>query len=518
MVGRFGGEGARMSVTHTGDVSFTRLISGDLRQTITAVPQSLDNQWFDRDLLARVLQEGRVSDAALQEQARKSRREYLRALLNAEKVLVNRAFLYNAPQVYRDYAKKGPDRDAFREMLGSGVIIPMLLLEDHPVPAADPDFQVAEGIDAWRRMAESTMMSCLRLSWDDTENTALAQEMNRAYGEFLTSFVHFRAPALQRDFGLGEEEAQAALDRLREVGRWAYDELAAGRPVVRQRLYEKFVVGEGGDVARRQYDAGLPHMPVVKQLIDLKYATNLADAVDVFALTPSNSLRRTALQEGLAQVRRRRDGAGPESTDAEELIRLLRNLAFEDVQALLEAVPTLDRLSLADIWRVRNQPEWHAYKTALARLINTPSIDALADPATGVVEISRTYLTMLNKAEEVRNDRSGGRFGGLTEIAIDIGALTVNVLYLPDGGIGYDVVGEVAGLAGTRLARVTLRLGLGRFLANKSRHRIETTAQLMDLRMEDPYREARKLLEFLSRQAVARRPGDDGADLSNEGE
>ncbi|MFG2091127.1 putative glycolipid-binding domain-containing protein [Spirillospora sp. NPDC048824] len=480
--------------------------------------QSLDNQWFDRELLERALREGGVGKAILREQAQRSRREYLRALLNAEKVVINRAFLYNNPQVYQDFASKGRDQDAFRDMLERGVIIPMLLSEDGPLPASGPQFQVTEGLQAWRRVAETTMMSCLRLSWDDTENMALAESVNKTFGAFLTGLVQFEVPALQRDFDLDEDAARSALARLKEVGRWVFDELDAGRPVVRHRVYEKFVVGEGGDVARRQYDARLPHLPVVKQLIDLKYATNLADAVDVFTLTPSNSLRRTALQEGLAHVRRRREGAAAESTDADELIRLLRNLAFDDVQGLLEAVPTLDHLSLAEIWQVRKEKEWHAYKTALAGVINTPSIDALADPDTGVVEICRAYLTMLNKAEEIRNDRSSGRLGGLTEIAIDIGALTVNVLYMPGDHFGYEVVGELAGLASTRLARVTLRLGLGRFRGNRSQHRIDTTAQLLDMRMEDPYREAKKLLEFLSAQGRALGGANDGADLSNEGE
>ncbi len=125
---------------------------------------------------------------------------------------------------------------------------------------------------------------------------------------------------------------------------------------------------------------------------------------------------------------------------------------------------------------------------------------------------------MLQKAEEVRNDGSGGRFGGLAEIAIDIGALTINVLYLPGDSIGFQVVGEAASLAATRAARVTLRLGLGRLMANTSRHRIESTAQLLDMRMEDPYREAKKLIGFLSERAVERGSGEDGADLSNDAE
>ncbi|GAA4241753.1 hypothetical protein GCM10022254_71880 [Actinomadura meridiana] len=504
-----------MSVAHIGNVSFKRLISADLRQTITAVPQSLDNQWFDRELLDRARRAGGVSQNLVREQARRSRREYLRALLNAEKVLVNRAFLYNNPQVYQDFEKKGRNRDAFRQMLEREVIIPLLLSEDGPLPATDPAFQVTKGLAAWREMAENIMMSCLRMSWDDHENTALTGAMSKSFGAFLTGFVQFEAAALRRDFGLDEDEARSALVRLKEVGRWAFDELDAGRPVARQALYEKFVVGEGGDVAGRQYDPGLPHMAVVKQLIDLKYATNVADALDVFTLTPSDSPRRTALQEALHFRRRQADPV--ESTNSDELIRLLRNLTFEYVQELLEAVPTLDRLSLADIWQVRNEPEWHAYNSALAGVVNAPSIDTLTDPDTGVVEISRAYLTMLNKAERIRNDSVGGRFGGLTEIAIDIGAITVNTLYLPDGSVGYELLGDIASLAGTKAARVTLRLGLGRFMDNRSRHRIESTVQLLDVRMEDPYREARKLIEFLSTRGPLQDGDDDGADLSNEG-
>ncbi|MGH3240815.1 MAG: hypothetical protein ACRDNL_10560 [Spirillospora sp.] len=503
-----------MPDAHVGNVSFKKLLSGDLRQTITAVPQSLDNQWFDRELLDEARRKGKVGKAIVRKQAERSRREYLRALLNAEKVLINRAFLYNSPQVYQDFAGRGRDHDAFRRMLESEVIIPLLLTEDGPLPEADPQFQVTEGLAAWRKVAENTSMSCLRMSWEDDENTALTSAATKAFGAFVMNLVQFEAPALRRDFDLGEDESLSALARLKEVGRWAYDELDAGRMVLRQGLYDRFVVGEGGDAAARQYDTGLPHMAVVKQLVDLKYATNVADAIDVFTLTPSGSPRRTAMQEALQF--QRRQTAPDEATDADELIRLLRNLAFENVQALLEAVPTLDRLSLADIWQVRGEEEWQTYNAALSGVINAPSVEALADPGTGIIEISRAYLTMLNKAEQIRNDRSGERFGGLTEIAVDIGSLTVNVLFLPDGTIDHEIIGQVADLAGKRAAKVTLRLGLGRLLANRSGHRIETTAQLLNVRMDDPYREAKKLIEYLETRGSARGGDDDGTDLSNE--
>ena len=46
--------------------------------------------------------------------------------------------------------------------------------------------------------------------------------------------------------------------------------------------------------------------------------------------------------------------------------------------------------------------------------------------------------------------------------------------------------------------------------------RIDATAQLLDLRMEDPYREAKKLIEYLTTRNRAQGREGDGADLSNE--
>jgi hypothetical protein len=511
-----------LATGHVGDVSFTKLLSGDLAGTIAAVPQALDNQWLDRELLGASLAKGGMSKRVAREHADRARREYLRSLLNAEKIIVNRAYFYNSHAVYSDYLDEGPDERAFRELLADAVIVPLLLQETSPLPEDDVAFDVGAGFAAWRRIAESTEISCLRLSWDDHENDHLARAAYRGYAEFLTGFNHFEASALRRDFDLDQDEAASALVRLKEIARWAFEETAEGRPVTRQGVYEQFVTRPGINVAERQYDPSKPHVATVKQLVDLKYNTNLADAFDVFTLTPSDTARRTALQEGLALARRRRDAAPPQTTDADELIRALRTLAFEEVQGLLEAVPTLDRLTLSDIRDVRAEREWRAYRNALAGLLERPSVQALTDPEIGVVAISRAYLEMMNKAEEIHalNWAQGGgrRFEALTEIAIDIGSFTINVMYLNGHSLGFQVAGELGALAGSRVARVTLRLGLGRFLAGRARHRIETTAQLLDLRMDDPYREAGKLIAYLTREAADTAPGVTGSDLSSEGE
>ncbi|MFV2171703.1 hypothetical protein ACFHW2_02420 [Actinomadura sp. LOL_016] len=508
-----------MATHHEGNVSFEQLIAGDLARTITAVPQSLDNQWLDDELLAATLREGRVTRAISDEQQRRARREYLRALLNAEKIVVNRAYLYNSRIVYQDFVRDGLDRKAFRTLLTDGAIIPYLMDETSPVPQGPPAFQVTDGFQGWREIAETTPMSCLRLAWDDSAYSELVVHMSDGFENFLTRLGKFRAPALRRDLGLGEEEADAVCAHLRDVAAWAFERTNAGIPVTRQMLYERFIVGEDGDVAAREYDRNLPHVAPLKQLLDLKYATNLADAIDVYAITPGDSPRRTALQEGLAD-RSRAGRRALAETDADQVVRMLRNLTFENVQGLLERVPSLDRLTLSDICQVRAEREWRVYRDRFAGLLGTTSVDDLAAEAGGAAAVTGAYVAMLEKAEEIHaanwQDGIGRRFRGLAELAIDIGAMTINVVYMSDHSIGYEVIGDAAGMALGRAARVTVRLGLGRLLESRAGYRIENTAQILDMRMDDPAREAQKIIDHLARHGTRLRPSQNGADQSIE--
>jgi hypothetical protein len=510
-----------MTTIDDGDVSFRRMEAADLNGTVAAVPQALDNQWFDRELLDRVLKAGQVEADVAAGRSRRSRAEYLRALLAAEKIIVNRAYLYNNRVVYQDYLDEGADREAFRDLLREGAIIPWLLGEPSPVPATAPEFETAQGLQAWREVAESTSMSCIRLSWDEEENARLSRGIGREFNAFVLGFTQLDVKALQRDLALDDEtHAESVLKRLRTVSRWVHDELDADRVVTRQRLYEKFVVVDGEPVTEHRYDATKPHAAQVKQLLDLKYATNLADSVDVFSITPGDSPRRTALQEGLSMVRGRgrSDLAG---TDSEQLITLLRNLAFENVQELLEGVPSLDRLSLVDVHDVRREREWEDYRKTFSALVNSPSIETLADPDRGAEAITKSYLTMVRRAEEIslrrRGEEWGQRFNGVAQLGIDVGALTVNAFFLNGHAPAFEVIGDALGMASSRAAKVTIRWGVGRILRRASQRRIDNTAQILTLQLENPRREAKRLLEHITGTMLPPQKGN-GPDMSDEDE
>jgi hypothetical protein len=511
-----------MATVDVGDVSFDQVGVADLIGSVTAVPQALDNQWFDRDLLAKVFQSGEVGKEVEAERNRKARTEYLRSLLAADKVILNRAYLFNHPGVYGDFLHDGPNKEAFRDLLREGTILPCLLGEATPVPRTQPDFETAEGLDAWRRVAETTSMSCIRLSWDDDENTRLVNEMFREYNKFILDFAQFDARALRRDLVLPDEaHAESLLKRLRAVARFVLDELEADRPITRDLLYKTFVVADGKSVTKHRFDAGKAHAAEVKQLLDLKYATNLADFIDVFSITPADSPRRTALQES-ALTLRGRDMKEPVLTDSEQLIHLLRNLAFENVQELLEAVPSLSKLSLADVRDVRGEREWESYQRVFSSVVNSASLETLTDPDVGAEAVAKAYLQMLGKAEEISASRRLGEVGerseGFTQIGIDVGSLTVNFFFLKGHSPAVEVIGDTIGMAASRAAKVTIRLGMGRILERNARRRIDNTAQILTLRMENPDREARRLLDYVNK-SVQLEPGKgNGSDLADEDE
>src|SRR5260370_34542821 len=71
-------------------VEFSAIELPDLASSPVVI-QALDNQWIPRSILYKAVKEGRVT-AEIEESLKKTvRAEYLRALINAQQVIVNRA-------------------------------------------------------------------------------------------------------------------------------------------------------------------------------------------------------------------------------------------------------------------------------------------------------------------------------------------------------------------------------------------------------------------------------------------
>src|ERR1700722_8101313 len=106
-----------MSISELANESFRRITNRDL-DPVAVVAQCLDNQWVPADLLATMVERGwsLTTPGVAKRKLQDSRHEYLRALLNSQQVIVNRAFFGNNRVVYQDFLQKGSQRTAFQEM------------------------------------------------------------------------------------------------------------------------------------------------------------------------------------------------------------------------------------------------------------------------------------------------------------------------------------------------------------------------------------------------------------------
>ncbi|MFI7241643.1 hypothetical protein [Streptomyces qinglanensis] len=456
---------------------FNKIVNCDL-EPVAVVAQCLDNQWVPQELLGSMLEGGRslrdakVAGARLQA----VRHEYLRAILNAQQVIVNRAFFLNNQAVYQDFQHGGASRDAFKELLRDAVIVPYLYRETTLV--ADQEFTVqSEGERAWREIvADAGTGSCLRLSWDEDENTRLTDlKLKDSFHDQLLSMARFRAESLMRDFNLDEEGARLLKARLRDVSRWAVDK----ESVVREEFYREFVVAEGTDPAEGTYDRSKPFAGELKQLADLKYNTSLSDAVGRYPLTPADSLDRTALQELDRALSR------GTAVSADELVRMLQQQAFALVQNPLDV--GLTGLDLDHVRQARGTDEWRLYKDSLLRLLREPELlsgtpEAFRDRSQDVYD---RYVSLAERLGGIVGARRAGvadRWQPIIKMSIHTLGSVVSVVFGEEPCI--EVVGQVADSVAATASKGVVRFAVVGRDQRRARKQLETSVDLMQVKFD----------------------------------
>jgi hypothetical protein len=171
----------KIKVAHVGNFDFDRIEPSDLG-TVPVMVQALDNQWMPGSILRSVMQKGYLTDHMEQKRRKLVRAEYIRALINGQQVVLNRAYLINSRAVSQDYFQKGEKREAFKALLEKGVIVPYLLTENAPVDppssgqGTDSSWEPDPRVARWREVCQEVHMRCVRLSWDDKENWETARQ------------------------------------------------------------------------------------------------------------------------------------------------------------------------------------------------------------------------------------------------------------------------------------------------------------------------------------------------------
>ncbi|WP_341525357.1 hypothetical protein WKK05_22505 [Nostoc sp. UHCC 0302] len=337
------------------------------------VPQSLDNQWVPCSLLYEMSRENLSFDDIQSRVKQDKRMEFRRALINSRQLVVNRAAIYNETTVSECFEQPGESQEAFKALLTNGTIVPFLFREESPL---EPPAFTTSAFEAWKEVCKDVRMKCLRLSWDEDNQSLIRQRLSLPFHEFGTTASIKDIEQYLRDLNLPEDAREPFQKRLRQVRNKCIEIEDEGKLVTREQLYEAFVTAEGTKPVEKKYDFRKPFAAEIKQLIDLKYNVNLPDALDGIALTPFDSLPRSTLQE-LKSFQR---GAKDNEKDADTWLKLLKNSAFERLQqglylqSLLQDgyLDSLASLSLQEVLEVRSKQEWQVYMQNVDALLQNP--------------------------------------------------------------------------------------------------------------------------------------------------
>jgi len=461
-------------------------------KNVAVVAQALDNQWVPRAMLHEMVSVGRSLEDVKREREKSVRTEYLRALINARQLVINRAFIHNNPVVFQDYLRpSGEDYKAFKELLDSAVIVPYLFNEQTPLDK--PDYEAdPRGFPAWEHICQEVRTRCLRLSWDDKTNMELIRDqLARRFHDCAQTLCSGDEAVFAQKLGLASGASLPLKKRLVNVAQHCLDISGQGQHVTRNELYKQFVTADGTTPAEGKYDRNKPFAADVKQLLDLSYNINLPDALDGYPLTPVDSLQRTALQEW-------QKAAKSDPITADQIETLLRRSAFSLVQEGLD-LPSVGSLSLKQVQEVRLMDEWSDYIRSLEDLLAHPG--QFENSERGAQAVYNDYVALAGRIRKlvtakITRERTE-QWTPIIETVFDIAGAVLKVIWSTQG-VSYQVEGEISSRLGGRAAPVVARLIVRGFTELGAQADLRSSIHFMRGHMEDARQQWKALEQQLS--------------------
>jgi hypothetical protein len=357
------------------------------------LPLALDDQWMPRHLLWRMAVEGASADEVEQDRQRLIQGEFIRSLVTAKRVVINRAFLFRNEVISRSYTKDSESGEAFAELLRQQAVFIFLIDERDPLEcgyAKEPSARASAR--AWAEIAGSVQVSCVRFDWEDEEENK--RQANAWHGDFdrrirLTATIN--RDRLLEDVGAGGGDADVLGNQLDGLSRRAMPRKRVR--ITRTQLYEEFVVRDPADVAPRRYDFAKPNMIALKWLFDLVYNSNLATRLGVALAGPVDSVHRSMVHSPSFF----QDEPGETRLD----VARVRSAVMETIQDALfrrgygvGALSVFDGVTLPDVVRIREGEPWKRYARAVDTLLAEPWL--LAHPERGLREVLQRYDDMIS--------------------------------------------------------------------------------------------------------------------------
>ncbi|RJP53888.1 MAG: hypothetical protein C4586_00760 [Anaerolineaceae bacterium] len=378
------------------------------------VPQVLDNQWVPKDLLGKMIKGKKALKDVKIEREKYVLKEWRRALVYGEQVVVNRAFMFNNEIIVDDYDDE-ENREHFKNLLNTKVIVPYLLYEDNP--GEKPNFNLNESLwKAWMDVVDDTQMACVRLNWGDQSGDM--KRLSTIYHNYIQT-LNTRADHLAGYLGIKDDLIPTFKKRLKKIVSYAVN-LADKRMITRNDMYREFVCADDTNPAEGWY-ANKAFAAQIKQIADLKYNVNLPDALGRYALTPEDSPPRVALGD-LDDVIRTQ-AITDENVD--EILQALRGMAFSKITGGMY-LRSLSALNLGDVIKVRATDEWEEYRIAFHNLLNQP----LKFPHYSAV-LSAKFAALNERITRFRHESEQAKWEPWVKLLISVGAKAIELAINP---------------------------------------------------------------------------------------
>lgn len=368
------------------EIRFRQFVPADLGYNCV-VPYALDDQWVPRHQL-RIMQNDGASLTDLGElRDTVIRREYVRSLITAERIVINRSFLFRNPVLAAGYTANTEGMTAFAELLHSGAIVLFLTTERSPLQSewaeeSEPAMAAARALEPILR---SVRAWCVRFSWEDDNSTRL-DDMKGGFANRIKGAVSLDHKRFLEDVQAVTDDVRGFRSQLALLPRLATPTQPV--PITRSNLYAEYIVRDPRDIGPGRYDFTKPYVVPLKWLFDLIYNSNLATELQLALATPADSAHRSVVHNpNFFQDDFQGEGFDPARVRAAIMETVLDALFWHDFTT--GALSAFDGVTLPQVVTIRRSETWLKYSNAVNVLLEEPWL--LPHPERGLPHVYRCY-------------------------------------------------------------------------------------------------------------------------------
>ena len=412
-------------------------------------PVVMDNQWCPVSFYgdSRFLRYGFASDELNHEREMMQRYEVFRGLLHSRQLLVNRAFLQNSAVFVRWYKDKSArEYSAFCRLLENGSVV--LALYREKIPFEETAYgNTAWG--AWKRLCMEHTVYCLRMDWEDDETNRAETDtaMGLRFHNYCVTTAEnpYRMEKMTAAFSLSDDQAEQMRKKWKQIQKNAVRTREKyGKGYSREQFYKDCIVVKDSPVVECRISRKKPFAEELKQMIDLRYNLNFAQAFGIRPLLP-REMAENPVSEDVMTVSRGRE------ITAEELIYAVGTFCPDTFLEEI-CVPRARELHLDQIEAMRRLPGWEKY----IRLIE--EADTRAEQwdidFAYVTAVWKAYKAWMDKARENLPELGWLRQPGCVTIVYRIGGKEVRTAYRQ--GIRQPTVTETGSSVGKGKQTITI--------------------------------------------------------------